>query len=237
MSGTLPGYAGFGSSQALPHTEYTMTIFRLGAALAVLALGACGAPADDPAARDTGSPADGPAATSSDSPEAVAFDPGPWVERGRAIQDTTFATLRGKLAAAMQAGGPLEALDVCNTAAYALTDSLSALYEVDIRRATLRPRNPGNRARDDEAEVIARWAAALDAGEGIGPVVHEVDASTVAYYGPIRVMEPCLACHGVEGTNVSTETLAKLAELYPDDEARGYGAGDLRGAWSLRFSR
>lgn len=194
------------------------------AALCLWALAACGTPADEPASE--AAPA-----------HVAAFDPGPWLEQGRAIQDTTFATLRGKLAAAMQAGGPIEALDVCNTAAHALTDSLSTVYDVAIRRATERPRNPENQARPDEAEVLARWVAALDAGEEIGPVVHEIDASTVAYYAPIRIQEPCLACHGVEGTNVADETLAKLAELYPEDQARGYATGDLRGAWSLRFSR
>ncbi len=194
------------------------------AAVCLVLVAACGSPADEPA------PETAPA-------DVVAFDPGPWVERGRSIQDTTFATLRGKLSAAMQAGGPIQALDVCNTAAYALTDSLSAVYDVAIRRATDRPRNPENRADTDEAGVIAGWASALDAGEEIGPVVREVDASTVAYYAPIRIQEPCLACHGVEGSDVGDETLAKLAELYPDDQARGYAPGDLRGAWSLRFSR
>ena len=38
----------------------------------------------------------------------------------------------------------------------------------------------------------------------------------------------CLACHGTE---LSPEVSQVLAELYPQDRARGYSPGDIRGAF------
>ncbi len=42
--------------------------------------------------------------------------------------------------------------------------------------------------------------------------------------------KPCLACHGGKIQIKVTETLDKL---YPQDQARGYKAGDIRGAFTI----
>ncbi len=43
--------------------------------------------------------------------------------------------------------------------------------------------------------------------------------------------EICLVCHG--GAEVKPEVEARLAELYPDDRARGFGPGEMRGVFTL----
>ena len=43
--------------------------------------------------------------------------------------------------------------------------------------------------------------------------------------------EVCLACHG---SNIAPNVSARLDALYPDDRARGFAVGDLRGAFSVR---
>jgi hypothetical protein len=40
----------------------------------------------------------------------------------------------------------------------------------------------------------------------------------------------CLNCHG---ESISPEVDAKLKALYPNDQARGFKEGDLRGAFTL----
>ena len=45
------------------------------------------------------------------------------------------------------------------------------------------------------------------------------------------VKMPCLKCHG---ENLDPETAAILDELYPQDKARGYKAGQVRGAFTLK---
>jgi len=47
---------------------------------------------------------------------------------------------------------------------------------------------------------------------------------------PLEQM-PCLKCHG---ENIDPKVAAKLDELYPNDKARGYKVGDIRGAFTIR---
>ena len=46
----------------------------------------------------------------------------------------------------------------------------------------------------------------------------------------IPTAELCLACHG---TKIDPVVAAKLTELYPRDQARGYKVGDIRGAFTF----
>jgi hypothetical protein len=46
----------------------------------------------------------------------------------------------------------------------------------------------------------------------------------------IPTAQLCLACHG---ENIDSITRTRLEKLYPDDQARGYKAGDIRGAFSI----
>lgn len=198
----------------------------LAAAGSIVALAACGGGGDDP----------GSGGEQGEAPAEAAFDPVPWVERGQEVQQATFQALSGELQAAMQRGGVPEALEYCNVAAYPLTDSLSAEYGVMIRRATLEPRNPDNRATESEAEAIREYARRLAQGEELSPIVHQMDGGGVAYYSPIRVQPLCLNCHGEIGAEVTAQNAELIRELYPEDQATGYDEGDLRGVWSLRFS-
>ncbi len=53
---------------------------------------------------------------------------------------------------------------------------------------------------------------------------------TFRYMKAIPTAEPCLTCHGV---NVAEPVKAKLAQLYPQDQATGFKAGDIRGAFTI----
>ena len=41
---------------------------------------------------------------------------------------------------------------------------------------------------------------------------------------------PCLICHG---DNIDSTISTKLNELYPNDKAVGYKAGEIRGAFTI----
>jgi hypothetical protein len=43
----------------------------------------------------------------------------------------------------------------------------------------------------------------------------------------------CLECHGA---NLAPEVAARLDALYPEDRARGFKIGDIRGAFTLSKS-
>ena len=43
-------------------------------------------------------------------------------------------------------------------------------------------------------------------------------------------MEVCTTCHGA---SVAPDIAAQLDALYPEDRARGYAVGDIRGAFTV----
>jgi hypothetical protein len=51
---------------------------------------------------------------------------------------------------------------------------------------------------------------------------------------PIVVQPMCVTCHGAD---VAPDLRAKIEELYPDDQATGYAAGDLRGIFWAELPR
>ncbi len=176
------------------------------------------------------------ACTTASGPEPVhSFDPTPWLDKGSRVQAASFAVLSTKLKGVMGKQGVSEAIQYCSLTAHPLTDSLSAMYDCTIRRATLQTRNPINQANDYESAILEDWASDLKDGKEITAVVQEITPDTVMYYAPIRIQPLCLNCHGQVGQEITPENFALLQTLYPDDRATGYALGDLRGMWSIRF--
>ena len=52
------------------------------------------------------------------------------------------------------------------------------------------------------------------------------------YVEPIRVQGLCLTCHGA---SLPAPVAARIAELYPEDQAVGFAEGDLRGLFWAEF--
>lgn len=165
------------------------------------------------------------------------FDPAPWVEQGMAIQKATFAALSGQLTQKMAEGGVAAAVDYCQHAAYPLTDSMGGLHQVAIRRATLQPRNPRNRAEGEEVEVLGQYRRTMLAGEEPTPQARRGSDGQITFYSPIRIQGLCLQCHGVIGEDIPEASYAEIKSRYPADEANGYALGDLRGVWKITFPR
>ena len=49
----------------------------------------------------------------------------------------------------------------------------------------------------------------------------------------LPTQELCLGCHGTDD-RLSPAVKARLAALYPDDKAVGYGLGQIRGAMTIK---
>ena len=150
---------------------------------------------------------------------------------GTAISGASFMALSGHLGKAMGAGGPIKALNYCNTKALPLTDSLSQAFQVSIKRTSLKNRNPENAPSEAETKVLQ----AFEQASGESP--HQIGRSDkdITFYKPIRLAAPCLKCHGTPGEELATEVHATIQELYPGDKATGYSEGDLRGMWVVQF--
>lgn len=140
--------------------------------------------------------------------------------------DKFAGELKEELLAAIDEGGPSNAIYVCRSEA----PRVAAAHSVNgwaIRRVSDRNRNPVNAAGVAEIEVMAQFA------DSTAPAFIEKwersDSLTVYhYYQPIRTQLLCLKCHGTE-SNMDEVVLAAVSEYYPEDQARDYDIGELRG--------
>jgi len=143
------------------------------------------------------------------------------------------SALKAELTAAMQAGGPLQAIDVCHVRAAAIAREVSEQQGMNLSRVSLRNRNPANAPKRWQKTVLETFEARRAAGEDIAGLTWQ---STVPVPGgqEFRFMKAiptapvCLACHG---ESIAPPVAEKLAELYPDDAATGFQEGDIRGAF------
>jgi len=156
------------------------------------------------------------------------------LQRGKAIVAETFSLLSSNLQTAMQQGGVSNALPFCSLAASPLTAGMAGKHGVTIRRVTHKPRNPASRADATELAILNHYEAALTGTNPPPPLLTNLTASTVTFFAPIVLNnELCLKCHGEHGKDISSENVALIAHLYPQDEATGFKLGQLRGAWRI----
>ncbi|MCU7938959.1 MAG: DUF3365 domain-containing protein [gamma proteobacterium symbiont of Bathyaustriella thionipta] len=145
----------------------------------------------------------------------------------------TFAKgLKGELKEAMKKGGPANAIEVCNTKALKMTAAAGKENAVNLSRTFLKLRNQDNAPQAWQKTVLEQFAARKSKGESAKKMefseIVEVDGKKqFRYMKAMGIAKPCLHCHGENALPAVEE---KLNRLYPDDKARGYNPGDIRGA-------
>lgn len=131
--------------------------------------------------------------------------------------------MKAALIAGLQEG-PAEAIAACRVEAPALAEKASNDL-VRVGRTSDRLRNPSNAPKAWMVPLLDDYRNDVKARE---PRVVRIDASTVGYVEPIYTQPICVTCHG---ETVAPELEGQLEALYPEDQARGYVAGDLRGVF------
>jgi len=156
-------------------------------------------------------------------------------ERGRVIAAVTQKTLKKELMKAVTEGGAVHAVSFCNVRAMEITDSISLAEKVKIRRIAKKFRNPLNEMDTNIANLykgyLIHW---LNGGRPYATISWNYYGSPVYYY-PINTGALCLNCHGTVGEDVKPEIAAKIAELYPGDQAMDFRLNDPRGLWEITF--
>lgn len=149
-----------------------------------------------------------------------------------------FATgLKGELVLAMKSGGPLNAISVCSVKAPQIADKISQASGWTVARSSHRLRNPGNEADEYTAKAIADFLTRQENGEKPdtmikAEILEENGKKVFRLVKAIPTGKVCLTCHGAE--SVKPEVEAALKEHYPDDKARGFKAGEIRGVFTLK---
>ncbi len=173
-------------------------------------------------------------AVSAPAPVAVTDDPR--IGEAQALVQEFGATLKGDLETAIKSGGPVAAIAVCKERAPAIAAELSARSGWEVARVSLKPRNAQAGQPDAwEQRVLLGFDTRAAAGEpaeslAVTEVVTQGGGRQFRYMKAIPTAQVCLACHG---SDLSPEVAAALDQAYPDDRARGYAVGDIRGAFSL----
>ena len=173
------------------------------------------------------------------APATVVLDTAKYLELGDDLVGETKRKISTTLVEAMEKGGVKYASQFCNLVAYPIVDSMSKVHNARIRRVSDKPRNPKDAMDEEEQKVFAIFKAKAQVPNAeLMPIVVQHDDGTVGYYAPIKISMPtCLKCHGEVGKDINAEDYKVLKSLYPNDVAVGYKEGDLRGMFSIRFSK
>lgn len=149
-----------------------------------------------------------------------------------AIKELATA-LQSELKTAMQTGGPVAAIGVCNTRAMPITQRVAAEQGLHLSRVSLKNRNPANVPNEWQSAVLKDFQQQKAEGKGIeslawSETVNLDGEKEFRFMKAIPTGGVCLMCHG---TDISPEVSRVLADLYPMDQATGYSEGDIRGAF------
>jgi len=142
-----------------------------------------------------------------------------------------LAPFKKDLQQALKSGlahGPDEAIQVCRVKAPGIANSLS-VAGVRMGRTSHKLRNPDNTAPDWVSPIMQTF---LDDPSSREPLAVGLADNRWGYVEPIMLQPLCLTCHGSE---LAPGVAEQISELYPEDHAIGFEAGDLRGVFWLEF--
>jgi hypothetical protein len=161
-----------------------------------------------------------------------------WVGQARDLAQKVPQRLLTVLSAAIEQSGAEGAIGACQVQAPELARQASQASGWQVRRVSLRERNPKavpdaweretlqdfdrRAAAGESPATLERWALADDAGQ-----------TRQRYMRALPVQPLCLQCHGpAEG--LSEGVRQRLQTLYPADHGTGYAVGQIRGAVTLQ---
>ncbi|MDG4597230.1 MAG: DUF3365 domain-containing protein [Candidatus Contendobacter sp.] len=160
----------------------------------------------------------------------------PEVVVSRHVAQTFGTLLKDTLQQAIQSGGPVNGIAVCHEKAGQIAAELGQKQGMLVGRTSLKLRNPANAPDNWELAVLKQFEARKAQGEPVDKleffavIDDDQGQKTFRYMKAIPTASLCLSCHGA---NIDPAVDAKLKELYPNDQARGFKEGDLRGAFTF----
>ncbi len=159
----------------------------------------------------------------------------PHAAESRVVVKEFMQNLKGELQTAMKAGGPVNAIAVCNERAPEIAQALSTQKGWEIGRTSLKLRNPDNAPDAWEEKVLEQFETRKVGGEDPKTLEHyemvkTEDGQFFRYMKAIPTGGVCLACHG---ESIAAPVREKLQSLYPEDKATDYKSGDIRGAFTI----
>ncbi len=171
------------------------------------------------------------------APAMAKADMAALAKEGKGVMMKFGKTLKGELQAAVKAKGFGHAVEVCSVKAPEIAEKISASEGWSVARSSHKLRNPHNAPDAFTAAVIkdflARQARGEDPKAMVKTAIVEEDGKKVfRMVKAIPTGKLCLNCHG--GAEVKPGVEAVLKEHYPEDKARGFKIGEMRGVFTLK---
>jgi len=138
---------------------------------------------------------------------------------------------------AISEGGLESAISVCKNIAPQMSSDISRQTGWKLTRVSLKVRNPllgtADAWEQKQLQLFATRAAQGEKPETLeaAEIVQEPAGKSFRYMKAIALQPGCLACHGEQ---IPENIQARLKADYPHDQATGYSAGQIRGAFSLK---
>lgn len=154
---------------------------------------------------------------------------------GKGVIKGFFKELKGTLVNAKKSGGPVAAIKACNTKAPGISENASK-NGWEVARTSLKLRNDKNKPDQWELKVLKQFEARKAKGESpkeiaFAEIVDVNGKRTFRMMKAIPTGELCITCHG---NKVKPEVVNTLNKYYPNDKAKGFKIGDIRGAFTLK---
>lgn len=148
----------------------------------------------------------------------------------RNIADKFANELKSELLAALEdSAGTIGAIRICAERAPEISAQYSSIPGLTVKRTSKRYRNPDNAPDEYEMKTLEMF----ESRPAFGSKDHfewkiKDGAKTFRYVRAIKTSSTCLKCHG-DPQKIDPEVLAAINEKYENDQATGFGLGDLRG--------
>ncbi len=158
------------------------------------------------------------------------------LKKAREVVAEFEASLKGELKTALTDGGPVNAIGVCSEKAAHIASKISRDRGWTVRRVSTRQRNPLNRPDEYEYSVLRYFAKQEQSEKNLEryETVIIQGVKEFRYMKAITIKPICLNCHG-KVAEITDEVKTELKTKYPHDQATGYSADQLRGAFSIRI--
>ena len=170
-----------------------------------------------------------PAGASAGEPESEQL-----LRESRAMVKEFGKRLKGELMQGIEAGGAPGAIHVCSDIAPSIASELSREHGARVGRTSLKLRNPVNAPTPWQTRTLQRWEREVEDGAAVAELEYQRatkrSGTRFRYMKAIPMGGLCLSCHG---KSLAPEVDKALDEQYPHDRARGYSAGELRGAFTV----
>ena len=136
--------------------------------------------------------------------------------------------LKKTLKQGLSTQGAVAAIELCKSQAPGISEAHS-LNGWSLSRTSLKTRNSKNTATGWQVDLLQGFEDKKLAGDPLKTLeVSLVQDGRFYFIKAIPTAPLCTTCHG---SDLVAPVKARLAELYPQDQAVGFSAGDIRGAF------